>query len=97
MCTKCGVEKPIEEFGWKDRPRNKKHAVCKTCTAVRSSKWYYENRDSHIQNVAVNSKTYRDEAREYTWNYLLTHPCVVCGETDPIVLEFDHFTAKKKL
>ena len=89
-CTKCFLEKPIEEFAWKDRTINKRHAVCKECTAKRSSEWYYENREHHIQNVAANSKSYRDQAREYVYQYLSTHPCVECGEKDPIVLEFHH-------
>jgi len=39
VCTKCGPPaQPIESFGWKDRLRDKRHAVCKTCTAKRSSK-----------------------------------------------------------
>ena len=91
VCTKCGPPaQPIENFGWKDRLRGKRHAVCKTCTAVRSSNWYYENQDRQKDNVRRNNQTYRDNARSYVLAYLLTHPCSQCGETDPRVLEFHH-------
>jgi hypothetical protein len=89
-CTKCGILKPMEEFGWKDQPRGKRHAVCKTCTAIRSSNWYYHNQDRQKDNVKRNNQNYRELARTFILEYLIMHPCSNCGEADPRVLEFHH-------
>ncbi len=96
ICTKCFREKPIEEFPWKSKIRNRRHAVCKPCTAGRSRGWYKTNKDSHIENVMLHKEEARKEARQFVWDYLLNHPCVDCGESDPVVLEFDHISGKRE-
>lgn len=89
-CTKCCLQKPIEEFGWKKRLIGKRHAVCKECTAKRSNDWYQDNKDRQKENVRRNNQYYREQARQYVFQYLLEHPCSSCGESDPRVLEFHH-------
>jgi hypothetical protein len=60
-----------------------------------SDKWYREHKAHHITNCGRNTKRYRREAKEAICKYLETHPCVDCGETDIVVLEFDHIKGKK--
>jgi hypothetical protein len=94
-CTRCFLQKPLEKLPWKNRILGIRHAVCKSCTAQRSSQWYRENKTAHIQNVSRNSQSYRNEARTYVAEYLSAHACVDCGESDPVVLEFDHRGKKR--
>lgn len=36
-----------------------------------------------------------DEKRRRIFDFLCNNPCSSCGETDPLVLEFDHLSDKK--
>lgn len=93
-CTKCFLQKPIEDFPWKNRLLGKRHTVCKKCYAERSNQWYQDNKESHIQNVMANKNADRVRARRFKEEYLSSHPCVDCGETNPVVLDLDHVRGK---
>lgn len=43
----------------------------------------------------TSTKIRYDKKRQYVYDYLLAHPCVRCGEKDPVVLSFDHIRGKK--
>jgi hypothetical protein len=49
-----------------------------------------------LENVYERKKKVIQDSKEYVWNFLSTHPCVDCGESDPMVLEFDHISGSKK-
>jgi hypothetical protein len=44
----------------------------------------------------ANKENARQKAREFIAAYLADHHCVDCGETDTIVLTFDHVRGKKR-
>lgn len=94
-CTKCLQKKPDSEFGWKDQTLGIRQSRRKACIAAASADWYTRNRERQIENSARNRNRSKEEAREYVWDYLSTHPCVDCGESNPIVLDFDHVRGDK--
>ena len=47
-----------------------------------------DNNYRQLEYVRKNSHGYRDNAKEFIWDYLSTHPCQICGEA---VLSFWSF------
>ena len=85
-CTRCGIEKPIEEFGFKYRERGIRQSWCKPCYVEYKRVWYLENREKHIAHVRMLRDQHSAENQLRMWQYLAAHPCVDCGERDPVVL-----------
>jgi hypothetical protein len=104
ICNSCGQEKSEEEFNWRYRVLGIRHPTCKECQKGFRKNWYEgDAHERHLENVQARKKVVREIAREYVYQYLLTHPCQgtlpngePCLESDPRVLEFHHTGRKGK-
>jgi hypothetical protein len=90
VCSMCGQEKDINEFPLRNRLSSRRQSYCKDCKAIMGKNWYENNKEHHVENVMSNTRNAKQAAREFVYEYLLTHPCSQCGESDPAVLEFHH-------
>ena len=82
-CSKCGKTKALSSFQMSyrtERKRWSREGVCKACVSIRGKE---------------KNKNHNLDVRKYVFDYLKTHPCVDCGETNVLALEFDHLHSKK--
>lgn len=57
---------------------------------------YEENKAEYIARAKRHTEKANRELEEYLIGYLMGHPCVDCGESDPVVLDFDHAEGSQK-
>ena len=93
-CSMCQEMKALEDFMWRRKRLNERDCYCRPCRAIYKREHYRANKPRYIQNAQVWS--HADRRRRVSWliDYFKSHPCVDCGETDPVVLEFDHLRDK---
>lgn len=95
VCGRCKRTKPVEEFSWK-RKGVKRQAYCKTCQSNYYKAEYALNPLPYMIRATEQRRELRKRMRSFIQEYLATHPCVDCGQTDPLVLEFDHVFGQRK-
>ena len=89
-CVSCGETKSLTEF---HRHRGKPDGLqnrCKPCNIALNVKYYAEHAEQRKARIKAWGDALKSVNRVAVLDHLLMHPCVDCGEADPIVLEFDH-------
>ena len=90
-CVECGILKSLSEF---HSHKTNGDGLRKQCKLCRKSEDKIRNAAKREYNKIVHDK-YLKPNRELVAEYLLTHPCIDCGEPDIVVLDFDHVKGKK--
>lgn len=88
------MEKPVDAFAWRYMERGLRDNYCRPCRAAYKQEHYSQNRQRYIDNARRRRQRVVEERMRYIVDYLRAHPCADCGETDVLVLEFDHLRDK---
>jgi hypothetical protein len=90
QCSTCREYKPYEDFAFADMKTGARQYNCRVCHSRYRRAHYLSNKPDYIRRSVAQVNGRRAENRREIAAYLLTHPCVDCGERDVLVLEFDH-------
>ncbi len=91
VCTKCGPPaQPLDNFAIRSHVRGTRQAMCKNCQNEYGRAHYQTYRPAYLRKARLRNIEQSKINAEFLIDYLTHHPCVDCGESDIVFLEFDH-------
>jgi len=96
LCPRCGQTLELAAFNFKHRATGRRQPYCRACSRLYIREHYERNKPYYIEKAVRRNRIQRRELMDRVLEYLLAHPCVDCGESDPVVLDFDHLDRSTK-
>lgn len=93
VCPRCRESKGSENFRWS---KGRRQPYCIPCNKAYQREHYKRNKAAYKVKALDLKRKHRATIQRQIWSYLENHPCVDCGESDPIVLDFDHVDRETK-
>lgn len=84
------------EFAFACLLRGTRQSNCRRCHSRLRRLHYLRNRQRYHDQAVAQLARRRRENRDRIFDYLRAHPCVDCGESRIVVLEFDHRDPSEK-
>lgn len=94
VCSTCNQRRRPNSFHWRDKKKGIKHVRCKFCQKKATREHHIS--EGYREKKRILKRIRIDRNRNYIIDYLKENPCVNCGETDIILLEFDHISTETK-
>lgn len=95
-CVMCRQLVPLTSYNVRRASPDGLQNVCRACNRAQARRYYARSREAHIGVVMARKAKTRQIVLEAVGRYLLSHPCVDCGESDIRVLDFDHRYSRGK-
>ena len=96
ICSLCKNEKTLDCFNKNKTKSGGLNNVCRECSKASSKKYYENNKEHHKHNINIRNKAVIKKNQQKMFDYFKENPCVDCGVSNPIVLEFDHIDETTK-
>jgi hypothetical protein len=93
-CTKCGVAKPLSAFAARRKKSGTLQSWCRDCHKARAAERYARMTTEQRDDKRRRDRERAARLRRLLWDRLSNASCVDCGESDILVLEFDHVGEK---
>lgn len=90
VCTKCQNKKDLLLFPARKRSKDGRSSWCRACYKANWEKRYRENHELYRNSHNTSRNKLREQNARKVFEYLKQNPCTNCGESNPVVLEFDH-------
>lgn len=91
LCVRCKTNEVLIISSTKE------YSYCGDCKRLYDRNYYAKNQTKQRESRRINVRKIKIIRKNFIKDFLSTHPCVDCGEKDPIVLEFDHKDPETKL
>ncbi len=95
LCPKCCSLKSKSEFNRNKWKKDGLQHYCRDCHRASVVESQRSHREAFLKRLRRHNERKRNEIRKCIFEYLKSHPCIDCGESNVIVLDFDHQRDKK--
>ncbi len=96
ICSSCHLPKDINLFAKKASAKDGRQSICKECQSEYNKIYYQENAEEIKERTAPRRDQHKITSKMFVIEHLSSHPCVDCGESDIVVLDFDHVSGTKE-
>lgn len=90
VCTVCGKEKSLSLFRKIRKKSDGTYYYKHICSSCAGKKYY----SAHKEEMDNYSKVRQDKLKE--WINTLKSPCIICGEADPVCIDWHHVNPNDK-